>query len=106
MNTERRAATEPGLQQRLHQQTAQIAWRELQRFFAQGKVLQVDPGLDLVRVAIAIAKDDTATLKPLLAQQKVAAPDDDQARHWYKSDSVLWSVVVAPYVLVQERTEL
>ena len=34
----------------IHGQTSKIAWRELARFFAGGKVLLVDKSLNLVEV--------------------------------------------------------
>lgn len=106
MDTDRTVVGEMSLQEKMHLETAQISWRELQRFFAQGKVLWVDARLDLVQTAIALAEDNTSALEPLIAQQQLEAPDNDQARRWYESDAVLWSVVVAPYVLVQECSEV
>ena len=36
---------------KLNLETAQVAWTELQRFFAQGSVIRVDSSLDLIEVA-------------------------------------------------------
>lgn len=88
-------------QQQLHGETARIAWRELQRFFAQGKVLQLHVDHDLVRVAAHFACDDKQHVQGLLETQQLAPVTDDQARHWYDTDTTVWSVVVAPFVLVQ-----
>lgn len=84
-------------------ETARIAWHELQRFFAQGAVLEVDASLDLLDVAIFIAEDDAQSLKDLIDQGLVRAPENDTARIWYAKNTQLWSVVVAPYVLVQDK---
>jgi len=92
--------------EKLYSETAQIAWHELQRFFAQGVVLNVDPNLNLIEVAVMFADDQADQLEPLIANQQVAAPDNDVARQWYDDDAVLWSVVVAPYVLVQDKEKL
>ncbi|RBP50909.1 DUF2288 domain-containing protein [Arenicella xantha] len=89
---------------KLHSETAHCAWRELQRFFAQGKVLVVDPSLDLVSIGVSIAEDDAATLKPLIDAAKISAPSSDLARKWYQDDAELWTLVVAPYVLVQDAS--
>jgi len=91
------------LLQKLHSETAQISWIELQRFFAQGVVINVDSSLDLVEVAMMFAEDESNKLKPLLESKKVEPPTNQQAITWYESEAVLWSVVVAPYVLVQDR---
>jgi len=92
--------------EKLHSETATIAWRELQRFFAQGSVLVVSDELDLVETALMFAQDNAGQLKPLLDEAKVVAPSNDQARAWYDSDAILWSVVVAPFVLVQNTKPL
>jgi len=91
------------LSERLHSETARISWHELQRFFAKGSVLQVADTLDLVQVAAWFAEDNTDKLEPHIAEGEVAAPSNEQAKAWYKHDAYLWSVVVAPFVLVQER---
>lgn len=91
------------LLQRLHSETALIGWRNLQRFFAQGRLMRVDDSLDLVGIAAAFAGNQVSELEPLLKKGKIAAPDDLMARQWYENESELWCVVVAPYVLVQEK---
>ena len=90
------------LKQKLHSETAMISWDELQRFFAGGSVLWVSSTLDLVETAMQFAIDDSAALKPLLEQELIAAPTNSQAQQWYAAKAELWSVVVAPFVLVQE----
>ncbi len=89
--------------EKLLAETAKMRWHELQRFFAQGSVLVVDPSLDLVAVAVLFAEDKAEKIEPLLSNLTVRQPSNDQARAWYESDSELWSVVVAPYVLVQDK---
>lgn len=92
-------------QQQLHSETARIAWRELQRFFAQGKVLHLRSDLDLVRVAAHFACDDAHHVQALIGAQQLAPVTDDQARRWFDADASVWSVVVAPFVLVQEEQD-
>jgi hypothetical protein len=89
------------LQAKITLETAQIPWRELQRFFASGKAVAVDPALDLTQVATAFARDDKARFEAWLQQKRVAPVSDEQAEHWYQADALLWAVVVAPWVLVQ-----
>lgn len=93
------------LKAKLHSETATIVWSELQRFFAQGSVLQVDSRLDLVQVAVWFAQDIADKLQPLVACGKIAQPSNDKARQWYDDQQTLWSVVVAPFVLVQEENQ-
>lgn len=87
--------------QKLYSETATIPWHELQRFFAQGSVLHVADDLDLVTTALLFSEDNAAELEPLIKSQRVIAPSNDQARTWFDNDVTLWSVVVAPFVLVQ-----
>jgi len=89
------------LKAKLNLETAQVAWTELQRFFAQGSVIWVDDNLDLIEVAHCIARDDSRQIKQWMKLNKVAPVSDNQARHWLKHDRWLWSVVVRPLIVVQ-----
>lgn len=90
---------------RINSETAKIPWRELQRYFAAGKLRLVALGLDLVEVAYALHQDDTESVQRWVANAELATVSDDQARRWYEQDAVLWAVVVKPWVLVQPRNE-
>ena len=82
-------------------QTSKIAWRELARFFAGGKVLVVDNSLNLVEVAAAVSSDNTQAVSQWVAVNQLAAVSDEQALDWQQKDEHLWAVVTAPWVLVQ-----
>ena len=84
-------------------ETAKIPWQDLQRFFAGGKVMLVDPGLDLVDVAYALQEDDIERVKIWIEAQQVTPVSDDQAKDWISSNATLWAVVVKPWVLVQTQ---
>ncbi|WGZ93983.1 MAG: DUF2288 domain-containing protein [Candidatus Thiothrix putei] len=92
------------LRDRLNLETARIGWHELERYFAGGKVIHVDATLDLVEVATTIAEDNTHRLQQWLHAKQVAQLRDETAIGWanHHPDN-LWAVVVAPWVLVQER---
>ena len=87
---------------KLHAETAKINWHELQRFFAQGKVIWVSRSRELPRVAAAMVEDDAQHIAELKECGDIAPVRDAQARGWYKDNAVLWAVVVSPFVLVQE----
>jgi hypothetical protein len=91
------------LPQKLHSETALISWHELQRYFAQGVLILVDSSLNLVETAVLFAEDQADEIFQLMDSKLVAYPSNDQARTWYGNKADLWSVVVAPYVLVQEQ---
>lgn len=86
----------------LNSETARLSWSELEPHFARGSVIRVKKGLDLIKVAAVIAQDDKDTLKQWLDSGEVANASADEAKVWASSESELWSVVVAPFVLVQE----
>ncbi|MDA8694021.1 DUF2288 domain-containing protein [Pseudomonadales bacterium] len=85
----------------MHGQTAQLAWSELARFFAAGKVLFVDCQLNLVEVAAAVSADDTDQVTKWLELQQLSPVNDQQAADWQQCDQRMWAVVTAPWVLVQ-----
>lgn len=84
-------------------ETAEITWQELQPFFARGALLWVDPSLDLVAVAEAMAEDDEARLAKWVSGGLVGKVPESTALDILERDPRLWAVVVAPWVLVQER---
>lgn len=93
------------LLQTMHQQTAKIAWSELQRFFAQGRVFLVNDPLELPKVAVSVARDDSFQISEWKEQKLLNLVTDQQAKQWSTNEVVLWAVVVAPFVFVQEINE-
>ena len=91
------------LQSKLNFETAQIAWRELQTFFAAGSVVFVDSSQDMLYVAEQLVADNSALFSEWVKKGWVGAVSDEQALEWYNRDALLWSVVIKPWVLVQER---
>lgn len=91
------------LRAKMNLETAQIAWRELQRFFAAGMAIAVAEELDLVEVAVQIAEDNQAQVEQWLREGKLGPVRDAQAQVWFDSDATLWALVVKPWVLVQDR---
>ena len=66
--------------QKLNLETARIGWDELQRFFAGGSLVLVDPALDLVDVAARFVDDDSAYISGLMVSGQVRKARDDDAR--------------------------
>ncbi len=90
---------------RINSETAKMPWRDLQRFFAAGKVMWTASELDLVEVACAIQEDDVNQVRNWTESGKLAGVTNDQARQWFETDSSLWTVVIKPWLLVQELTD-
>lgn len=87
---------------KINSETAKIPWLELQRFFAAGKAMQVSAELDLVDVAYALEQDEVERVEQWTRRNQMGPVTDDQARAWVDSEALLWSVVVKPWVLVQQ----
>lgn len=86
---------------KLNQETAKMQWQELQPFFAAGQTVYVDAGLDLIEIAAEFSYDNKAFLEPLINAGKMAVVNEAQAATWAEHNINLWTVVVAPWVLVQ-----
>nr|CAA6830817.1 MAG: Unknown protein [uncultured Thiotrichaceae bacterium] len=91
------------LQDKLNLETARISWPELERFFARGRVLDVSAELDLLEVASALTEDDIDKFTGWTASKKVQHLQDETAKQWVEDDSNLWAVVIAPWVVVQNK---
>ena len=84
-------------------ETSTVPWHELQKLFASGVVLSLDKELDMIEVAHHIANDDAAEIDALIKANKIQHVSNDQAKRWYADNTILWSVVVKPWVLVQDK---
>ena len=89
------------LRQELNEQTAQMRWAELERFFAGGTVISVAPELDLIDVGARIAADDKGSVQGWMDAGLLYKTTDAQASEWLQQDALLWTVVVKPWILVQ-----
>ncbi len=86
---------------KINAETAKIPWRELQGHFASGAAIYVAPSMDLVDVALKISKNDTEAVKAWMEKGLLAPVNNQQAATWVESDATMWSVVIKPWVLVQ-----
>lgn len=89
------------LEVKLTAETAKIRWSELQRFFAQGRAVQVREGTDLIQVAVAMSRDQAERIEALMRDGRVRRVSDAQAREWITGDALVWALVLRPWVLVQ-----
>jgi hypothetical protein len=87
-------------------ETAQIAWKELQRFFASGAAIHVSDDLNLVEVAFQMSRNNAAQIQQWMVEGKLGNVTDEQAAAWFETDALVWAVVVSPWVLVQLSASL
>ncbi len=88
---------------RLNMETARIAWDELERHFARGLLLTVSPSLDIVEVGAWMIHDEKSTIDDWLKTGKLKKTSDAEALVWKEAEAMLWAVVIAPWVLVQDK---
>jgi hypothetical protein len=94
--------TDEELREHLHGETSKLPWSELEKHFARGVLFKVEKGLDILDVAIVMSRDDKESLKKWIDDKKVIGVEIEDAKKWHESSAILWTVVVAPWVLVQE----
>ncbi len=88
--------------EKVNLETSQIAWKELQRFFANGTAVYVAPELDLAEVAYQFSMDNKAQVEQWMKNRQVSLVSDQQALSWFETDAQVWCVVVKPWILVQD----
>ncbi len=93
------------LRANINNETSQIVWGELQRFFAGGWLIYVSDKLNLLDVAVAFSLDDKEQVSEWLTLGDVTKVTDDQAKQWHDENQPFWSTVIKPWVLIQPLTE-
>ena len=94
--------TDEELRAHLHGETSKLPWVDLEKHFARGVVFKVAKGTDILDVAIVMSRDDKDTLEKMINEKKVQGAEIEDAKKWHESSASLWTVVIAPWVLVQE----
>lgn len=93
------------LRANINNETSQINWNELQRFFAGGWLIYVSSNTNLLDVAVAFSLDDKEEVSKWLTSGEVAKVTDQQAKQWHEQDATFWANVVKPWVLIQSTIE-
>jgi hypothetical protein len=93
------------LRANINNETSQINWQELQRFFAGGWLIYVSSESNLLDVAVAFSLDNKEDVSRWLTSGEVAKVSDQQAKKWHSENTLFWSTVVKPWVLIQPITD-
>ena len=83
-------------------ETAKAPWKELERFYAQGMLILVDKSLDLVETSFAISSDNAEQVSQWMDSGLLKRNFDEQAIAWEKNNTDIWTVVIKPWILVQD----
>ncbi|MDT8282062.1 MAG: DUF2288 domain-containing protein [Gammaproteobacteria bacterium] len=86
---------------KINNETSQIQWNELQRFFAGGWLIYVSSKANLLDVAVAFSLDNKEDVSKWLTAGDIARVSDAQAKQWHENNTTFWSTVVKPWVLIQ-----
>ena len=90
------------LRAHLSNEVHRVDWRPLSPHAKRGGLILVDPGLDLVAVALAVASDDDARVREWMASTQLSKPTEDQIAAWNDETEERFTVVIVqPYVLAQ-----
>lgn len=92
---------QPLLHDKLNAETAKMTWSELQPHFARGATVYIDTSLDLIATAQLMAEDNTHAISQLMQQQLIGVVSETQAQEFWDNNQEMWTLVVAPWVLVQ-----
>ncbi len=89
------------LRANINNETSQINWSDLQRFFAGGWLIYVSSNTNLLDVAVAFSLDNKDEVSKWLTSGEVAKVSDTQAKQWHEDNATFWANVVKPWVLIQ-----
>ena len=84
-------------------ETAVIEWKALERFWAKGDLIWVDPSLDLIDVAQAMAENRSETFASWRNAGTVGPVTAEQALDLQSRNPEIWAVVVQPFIVIQVR---
>ncbi|WP_288440711.1 DUF2288 domain-containing protein [uncultured Pseudomonas sp.] len=84
-------------------ETATIKWKALERFWAKGDLIWVDPGLDLIEVATVMAENRSEIVAKWRSAGTVGPVTAEQALDLQSRDPEIWAVVVSPFIVIQVK---
>lgn len=92
------------LRQELASMVGPTQWNWLKPHIARDAVVFVNPQLDLVDVGVALTNDNVQSVQRWIGEQLIMKPTQDQLKTWGSAGPAhqLQSLIVQPYVLVQE----
>ena len=86
---------------KLNGETAIVAWKEIERFFAKGDLLLIEQGVDLINCAADMSLDNKDEIGRLIKDEKIKAMSLEFVKANCQPETEFWTVVVAPYILAQ-----
>jgi len=84
-------------------ETAIIEWKALERFWAEGDLVWVDPSLGLITVGEAMAENRGEIFAKWRSDGTVGPVSAEQALELQSRDPEIWAVVVSPFIVIQVK---
>ena len=95
-----------GLREELAEMVGPTEWHWLKPHISRDAVVMVDPQLDLLDVGVALATDNVQSVQRWIGEQLIVKPTPEQLQAWNTEEPTHFtSLIVQPYVLVQERLQ-
>jgi hypothetical protein len=93
------------LKEHLANEVHRVDWQPLAPHAKRGGLVLVDARLDLVEVAVAVARDDDERVRRWMEAGQLLKPTADQIERWRDETQDRFTVVIVqPYVLAQRDT--
>ncbi len=91
--------------EKLEKYLGEVDWSYLEKHYAAGALVYVDPALDLVSVGKAFVEDDAETIAAWKKAGDILIPSTPHAAYWEESELSFEALVVSPFVLMREAPE-
>jgi len=79
-----------------------VPWRELRSHALANRIFLVGPAVELLDVAVAVARDATSEVATWTRGGDLGRPSQEQMTAWEETPALAFRcVIVAPFVLVQ-----
>lgn len=93
----------PSIQEQLSKDIANIDWQDLLPHAKRDAIIVVAQNLDLLDVAVAIAKDNTVLVQQWIDNKSISKPSSEQLTDWNQEmQKQFVTVIVQPFVIIQE----
>ena len=88
---------------RLREQLGEATWATLAEHYERDCLVMVSVELDILRVAAAVANDNTELVQQWMDEEKIWKPSEEQTVKWGREATSFTCVIVQPFVLAQDR---
>ena len=95
------------LKEKLLKEIGPVDWATLRAHNDRQALFLVGPGLDIADVGVALAEDDTESVKSWLESELLRKPDAEDVARWDQSpnDELGDVLIIQPYVLLKISSE-